>query len=47
MKTFISFVVIIFQRAFLDHLAAHNTFPSYPFTDNTLIALFIIFFVPW
>lgn len=46
-KTFISFVTIIFQRAFLDHLASYNTFLSFPFTANALIALFIIFCVPW
>lgn len=47
MKTFITFVVIIFQRALLDHLAADNTFLSFPFTANALIELFIIFCVPW
>lgn len=38
---------LLFQRAFLDHLAADSTFLSFPFTANALIALFIIFCVHW
>lgn len=47
MEAFISFVAIVFQTAFLDHLAADNAFLSFPFTANALTALFIIFCVPW
>lgn len=38
---------LLFQRAFLDHLAADSTFLSFPFTANALTALFIIFYVHW